>query len=442
MIFKFNDYKLNETSSEYLSITDAAVNVLKEQDKPLSISEIWSEIRRKNLVSPDDITVIEGAVKYGKIVGVKSGYLDTILSRASINTKRTDKNNKNLFIVLGNNPQKFIYNDGSFVEKSVDKSTNTKKYTFIEAAQLILKQNDNNPMTALEIWEESNNQNLVETLGKTPKATMNAQMILYSDNTTAIGKKKNSIFRIIEDKPYKFSLINPNLEVQSVPDEDEILPPTEFIKTSEKPKVYVKNPFGGIEESSAICVLGESGAGKSVTIENILDFEGHEYEYIIPTAATTGLLAQFSPSKPGYVKSRLGRMLIDASKNSNTLYTAVFDEMHKSNVIEMINDELLQAISKRRNRGVRFISLDDDTAEIYSESDLKLKRGNILIPDNFGFIFISSKPKVIANNADFFNRVDVIVLTKDDREMKTSDELLSKLLSKDEKMKLTSTRND
>ena len=49
MIFKFNDYKLNETSSEYLSITDAAVDVLKEQDKPLSISEIWLEIRKKKL---------------------------------------------------------------------------------------------------------------------------------------------------------------------------------------------------------------------------------------------------------------------------------------------------------------------------------------------------------------------------------------------------------
>jgi hypothetical protein len=146
-------------------------------------------------------------------------------------------------------------------------------------------------------------------------------------------------------------------------------------------------------------------------------------------------------------------MLIEASKNPNEFYTAVFDEMHKSNVIEMINDELLQAISKKRNRGKRFISLDDDTAEvyldskdndgIYSSSKLKTdKSGNILIPDNFGFIFISSKPRVLSNNPDFFNRVDIIVLTKEDRNIKTSKELLSKKMSEEEKEKISSSRND
>lgn len=206
----------------------------------------------------------------------------------------------------------------------------------------------------------------------------------------------------------------------------------------EKIKVFKKNPF-----RQSICVLGESGAGKSVTIENILESEGHNFEYIIPTAATTGLLAQFSPSKSGYVSSRLGRMLIEASKNPQELYTVVFDEMHKSNVIEMINDELLQAISTKRNNGIRFISLDDDTAEIYAISQLDTIRGNLIIPDNFGFIFISSKPKVISNNTDFFNRVDIVVLKSYEEEtIATSDELLIKVLPFEEKMKLVSTRND
>jgi hypothetical protein len=206
----------------------------------------------------------------------------------------------------------------------------------------------------------------------------------------------------------------------------------------QKPKIYLKNPF-----KQSICVLGESGAGKSVTIETILENEGHNFEFIIPTAATTGLLAQFSPSKSGYVASRLGRMLIEASKNPDTLYTAVFDEMHKSNVIEMINDELLQAISTKRNRGRRFISLDDDTAEIYQDSELETERGNLLIPDNFGFIFISSKPRVIANNADFFNRVDIVILKSYEEEtIETSEQLLSNKLSDEDKMKLASTRND
>jgi hypothetical protein len=180
------------------------------------------------------------------------------------------------------------------------------------------------------------------------------------------------------------------------------------------------NPF-----NQAILILGESGAGKSYTIENILESSNHNYQFIIPTAATTGLLAQFSPSKSTYVPSRLGRMLIEASNNPDKLYTAVFDECHKSNVIEMINDELLQAISLKRNR-YRFISLDDDTAEVFEDSNLEVKRGNIKIPDNFGFIFISSNPRVIGGNPDFFNRVDLIELTEADRSINNIERLLSK----------------
>jgi len=198
------------------------------------------------------------------------------------------------------------------------------------------------------------------------------------------------------------------------------------------------NPF-----QQSICVLGESGSGKSVTIENILENEGHEFEFIIPSATTTNLLAQFSPSKSGYVPSRLGKMIIAAAQNPDKLYTAVFDEMHKSSVISMINDELLQCISTKRNNGVRFISLDDDTSELYNIDDLEKSRGNIILPENFGFIFISSKPKVISNNPDFFNRVDIVILKHHDEEtIDSSDELLDKVLDNVEKAKLASNRND
>jgi len=211
-----------------------------------------------------------------------------------------------------------------------------------------------------------------------------------------------------------------------------------------KPKIFNQNPFGGKPLSSAILVLGESGAGKSTTIEGILITENHYFEFIIPTAATTGILAQFSPLKQRYVISRLGRMLVEASKNPQKLYTAVFDEMHKSNVIEMINDELLQAVSKKRNRGRRFISLDQDTAEIYEESELEDdKRGNLTIPDNFGFIFISSKPALLLSNPDFANRVDIVILKSWEEEIvKTSDQLISKILSTEEKERLIGKRND
>jgi hypothetical protein len=187
-----------------------------------------------------------------------------------------------------------------------------------------------------------------------------------------------------------------------------------------------KESFYGFNQNKfrqAICVLGGSGAGKSTTIENILNKEGHKFEFIIPSASTTGLLSQFSPSKSGYVPSKLGKMIVNAYSNPTQLFTAVFDECHKSNVIEMINDEILQAISIKRNNGKRFISLDDDTAELYPGTE-KSTSGNILIPDNLGFIFISSNARVISGNEDFFNRVDLVELTKESREsVKTIEDL-------------------
>jgi hypothetical protein len=161
----------------------------------------------------------------------------------------------------------------------------------------------------------------------------------------------------------------------------------------------------------AICILGSSGKGKSYTTELILDsISNLEYEFIIPSASTTNLLAQFSPSseKGGYVPSRLGKLIMKAYNNPSKNYVAVFDECHKANVIEMINDELLQCISTKRNKGRRFISLDDELSVLFS--GLGEFRGNLLIPENFGFVFLSSKPDVITSNADFFNRVDIYIM--------------------------------
>ena len=197
------------------------------------------------------------------------------------------------------------------------------------------------------------------------------------------------------------------------------------------------NPF-----RQAICVLGRSGAGKSFTIDDILDNSEHEYEFIIPSASTTGLLSQFSPSakdgRGGYIPSRLGKLIEKAYKNKGKLYTAVFDECHKSNIIEMINDELLQAISTERNKN-RFISLDDETSDLYPSKVLD-KRGNIQITDNLGFIFISSNARVISGNEDFFNRVDLVEITKADRDLvKTIKDLDNKRVKDtDEKYELVS----
>ena len=310
--------------------------------------------------------------------------------------------------------------------------------TFLEAAKIILMNNNNIPMSANEIWDEivSNGLNKKISYKDTRPGDSLYYMLLKSSVNSGIKSQyKTKNFEIIGDNPKKFKIVDRIIKFDEFEDNSEI----ESDK-QEEPEIteYIENPF-----KQAICVLGESGAGKSHTIETILENEGHEFEFIIPTAATTGLLAQFSPTKSGYVPSRLDKMIIDAAQNPDTLYTAVFDECHKSSTIEMINDELLQCISIHRNNGVRFISLDHDTAELYNVDGLEKRRGNIILPDNFGFIFISSKPRVISNNADFFNRVDIVILRHFEEEtIESSDELLEKVLDSDEKKKLVSTRND
>lgn len=309
--------------------------------------------------------------------------------------------------------------------KTFKKSSNGM--SFVDAAIQILK-DANTPLTSNKIWEES--ADLVKTSGLTPESSMKTILLKYCDNSSVASGYKTKYFHIIGDNPMTYWLIDRMDELQDIDQEPED-------STEETIDVLV-NPF-----QQSICVLGESGSGKSVTIENILENEVHEFEFIIPSATTTNLLAQFSPSKSGYVPSRLGKMIIAAAQNPDKLYTAVFDEMHKSSVISMINDELLQCISTKRNNGVRFISLDDDTSELYNIDDLEKSRGNIILPENFGFIFISSKPKVISNNPDFFNRVDIVILKHHDEEtIDSSDELLDKVLDEVEKAKLASNRND
>lgn len=261
--------------------------------------------------------------------------------------------------------------------------------------------------------------------------------ILYND--ISVNKILPNILKMLKNFGIDESVIKTNgfetkTKIKKFGEIENINIQNDKIENSEI-KIFSKNPF-----RQAICVLGGSGAGKSTTIENILDEEGHEFEFIIPSASTTGLLSQFSPSKSGYVPSKLGKMILNAYENPRQLFTAVFDECHKSNVIEMINDELLQAISIKRNAGNRFISLDDDTAELYPGTEKH--RGNILMPDNLGFIFISSKPDVIIHNDDFFNRIDIVQLKSYEEERLTNiEELLSKTLSNEEKESLKSNND-
>lgn len=329
-------------------------------------------------------------------------------------------------------------------------STEEESMTFMEAAQYVLKKNDNRPMTSKEIWEQS--KDLVETSGQTPELTMNAMMSLYSENSSAKAKKKKSLFRIIEGtRPYKFQLINPELEVQSVPDEefdtelsidspkssfefpdDEILPFNHFRGAQaqeeteiKSPKKFVKNPFGCKDEdgseTSAICILGKSGSGKTTTTESALEQMGHEVLLYIPIEGEY-TFSQFTGS--GFEMSSLGEFIMKAQNNPSTYYTVIFDECHRPITISKLNTDLLQALSSRRNRGgERFLTMDRSTKRMYTSSSeefptpLKEKSGKILVPDNFGIVCLSSQPAVICRNEDFLNRVDVVIFNKRNRDI-------------------------
>lgn len=234
---------------------------------------------------------------------------------------------------------------------------------------------------------------------------------------TEMGVKKENI-NVVRGAPEKNSKDDIKLST------DEIKPKT------------IENPF-----KQAIAVLGDPSAGKSTTVRKVLRAEGHKIKIWEPDSSSTNLTKQWD-SKLGYVSSPLGSLLIEAYKNPNKCHTLVIEEFHKSNIIDKINDELKHAISLKRYEGDRFISADR-TTEYLNEFVEFDEEGNIKIPDNFGFIFISSKPDIIANNRDVWSRLDIIVITTENREdVENAEDLLNLVISDEEKNRMVSEMND
>ena len=84
------------------------------------------------------------------------------------------------------------------------KEESVKKMTFIKAAQIILKDNDNEPMSASEICDEISKRELYKTEGQTSKDSLNNLMMTYT-----------KLFKIVGGGPAKFILVNPE-EIQDV----------------------------------------------------------------------------------------------------------------------------------------------------------------------------------------------------------------------------------
>jgi hypothetical protein len=120
--------------------------------------------------------------------------------------------------------------------------------TYIEAAIEILRQNNNNPMSSRDIWEQISNQNLVKTDGKTPKATLNAIMIEKSSNSNFKSKAKKPYFMIVSKNPMKFIILEN--EVINV---DFDLSDEEIIDNFDKIKLATSDIKSCIDDINHLC---------------------------------------------------------------------------------------------------------------------------------------------------------------------------------------------
>lgn len=163
--------------------------------------------------------------------------------------------------------------------------------------------------------------------------------------------------------------------------------------------------------TQALCIIGNSGVGKTIRIKKTLEAENHKTLFVILDNMWQHILVDYSPEDKGYKTTKIGDFILKAQEDDQNNYTIVFDECHKS--LETINDVLLQAISTKRNEGVRFISLNSLVDKFFDK--LPEQNGNRVLPDNLGFVFISSKANIIDDNDDFRNRIETIELTMADR---------------------------
>ena len=182
--------------------------------------------------------------------------------------------------------------------------------------------------------------------------------------------------------------------------------------------------------TQAICIIGDSGVGKTYRVNKTLENEGHKTLFIIIDNMWQHLLFDYSPIDRKYYLTKVGEFIKKAYNDAENNYTIVIDECHKN--LEIINDVLLQAISTKRNDGVRFLALN---SLVEKEFDFLLAiNGNRVLPSNLGFLFISSKSDIIEGNDDLKNRIEIIELTESDQADKeyTIDYLLSKIKKEDQ----------
>jgi hypothetical protein len=203
-----------------------------------------------------------------------------------------------------------------------------------------------------------------------------------------------------------------------------------FLNEKFEPKVNSIANRANNKLTQAICIIGDSGVGKTYRVNKTLENEGHKTLFIIIDNMWQHLLFDYSPIDRKYYLTKVGEFIKKAYNDAENNYTIVIDECHKN--LEIINDVLLQAISTKRNDGVRFLALN---SLVEKEFDfLPAINGNRVLPSNLGFLFISSKSDIIEGNDDLKNRIEIIELTESDQADKeyTIDYLLSKIKKEDQ----------
>lgn len=293
-----------------------------------------------------------------------------------------------------------------------------------------------------------------EILNKLPSGSTNAKVARnsistrlneYSDNSNQRDKNKRPVFRVVDSNPLKFWLISRLDELKDNVERDSPETFDKYIQAQAQTKIqrkeFKKNPFGSAlspgDETSALCIIGKSGSGKSTTTEKALEKMKHEYMLYIPIEGEY-TFSQYNGQT--FERTDFGDFILEAQNNPETCYTVIFDECHRPITVSKLNTDLLQALSSKRNRGSqRFFTMDKVTKKLYTDPSkldsenpipLKEERGKILVPDNFGIICLSSRADIICRNEDLINRMNLVVFKENQREVEDLTKL-EKLKDKD-----------
>lgn len=189
----------------------------------------------------------------------------------------------------------------------------------------------------------------------------------------------------------------------------------------------IDNPF-----KQAICIYGSNVDVEK--IESILENEGHEVcRYLnlnsigssYEDRVNTSLLIRTTQNYTT-ILTDIGRAIVEAKQNPNKNYTVIFENCVRNRLIMLIYDQLSQAISQKRNRGLRYFQVHTGE-ELFD--DLDDYHGTKLIPNNLGFILTCDNIFIIKNNSTMSGRLDFVNSDLPEYEMVESTQDILNLVS-------------